>query len=243
MKLRVALLACASLFVVMGSAAAAEPPIGSRIGQRLEKEKNQPNDQRDAAQAAHQLAGCILAKRGSVGTDLLNARSDEEVKKQQSRMQGELECIAVLPGNDFVEEVGVIYPPDIMRGDLAEEIVKRERRTLAALQPLPIQKVYSRSWFPFTGRDVSVDEMAACVADTNPAAIVNLLDTQPFSDAEGAAFGNLMPYMGPCLRAGTKLEGKREPLRAALAEALYQRLANPGESVVAPAQTAVGQAH
>jgi hypothetical protein len=243
MKLRVASLACAGLFAVaVGCAAGAEPPIGSRVGERLEKQKNQSLDDRDAAQAAHQLAGCILAKRGNAGRDLLMVRSEGEVKQLQSRMDGELECLANLPGNDFVEQVGVTFPPDVLRGDLAEELLKRDRRGLAALQPLPIQKVYSRSWFEFTGRDVRVDEMAACVADTGPAAILALVDTQPFSDAEGAAFGNLLPYMGPCLRAGTKLSGKREPLRAALAEALYQRLSNPSESVVAPTRTAAAPA-
>jgi hypothetical protein len=116
-----------------------------------------------------------------------------------------------------------------MRGDLAEELIKRDRHDVSTLQPLAIQKLYLRSWFQFTGRNVSVDEMAACVADTAPAAIIALVDAQPFSDAEGTAFGSLVPYMGPCLRAGTKLEGKREPLRAALAEALYQRFTNPSE--------------
>jgi hypothetical protein len=124
-----------------------------------------------------------------------------------------------------------------MRGDLAEEFIKRSWHYNASrLQPLPIQKVYSRAWFGFTGRNVSVDEMAACVADTNPAAVLALIDSEPFSNAEATAFGNLIPSLGPCLRAGTKLEGKKEPLRAALSEALYQRLANPAESNPAPSQ-------
>jgi hypothetical protein len=58
-----------------------------------------------------------------------------------------------------------------------------------------------------------------------------LVDSEPFSGRENSAFANLIPLLGSCLVAGTKLEGKREPLRAALAEALYQRMANPGESV------------
>jgi hypothetical protein len=49
-------------------------------------------------------------------------------------------------------------------------------------------------------------------------------------------FGGLVPFMGPCLRAGTKIEGKR-PLRAALAEALYQRFTNPRESIAAAPQS------
>lgn len=234
MVVRIALLACAGLCVATG--AFAEPPIGSRLGERLEKQK--VRSEQDAVQSAHQLAGCILAKRGTAGRDLLAARTDAEAQKLEARVGGDYECFAILPGNDFVEEVGVDFPPDILRGDIAEELLKRSRPAVAQLQPLPIQRKYSRSWFGFTHRDQSVDEMAACVADTNPAAVMTLVDSEPFSGAEGAAFGNLVPLLGPCLVAGTKLEGKREPLRAALAEALYQRLANPGESIVAPNQAA-----
>jgi hypothetical protein len=227
MRLSHALLAFASLCAAVP--AWAEPPIGSRVGERTEK--HQIKDERDAAEIAHQLAGCILATRGKAGIELLSARSDDEVQRLNQRVNGEEECIANISRNDFVDEVEVNYPPDILRGDIAEELLKKRRSTVLQLQPLPIQKTYSRSWFAFTGRDVSVDEMATCVAETNPAAIMDLVETAPFSDGEGAAFSKLVPYMGPCLRVGTRLEGKREPLRAALAEALYQRLTNPSESI------------
>jgi hypothetical protein len=99
----------------------------------------------------------------------------------------------------------------------------------------PIQRTYYRPWYAFTGRHISLDEMATCVADTRPAAVMALLGTQPFSDDENAAFAQLIGAMGPCLVAGTKLDAKREPLRAALAEALYQRAYHPEEeSAVAP---------
>lgn len=218
------------------SASLAEPPIGSRLGDRADRKK--VADDRDAIQAAHELAGCIVLKRGSSARELLNARDAKVVKEANARMTGEVDCIANLPEHPLAEGVRVIYPPDIMRGDLTEELLKRDRSAVAQLQPLPIQKTYSRSWFAFTQRHLSVDEMAACVADTNPSAIMALLQSNPLSNEEGAAFGNLMPSMGPCLVAGTKLDAKREALRAALAEALYQRLANPSESVIARSEAA-----
>ena len=226
MTLRVALLACAGLCVV-SAAAIAEPPIGSRLGDRTMKQ--QVKDQRDAADIAHQLAGCAVATHASAARDLLDARDAEQVKKDRTQLSGEQECFATINRNDLVDGVQVSYPPDVMRGDIAEELVKRAHTLVAQLQPLPIQKTYSRSWFAFTGRNTSVDEMATCVADTNPAAVLALLDSAPQSPAEGTAFSGLIPYMGPCLVAGTKLEGAREPLRAALAEALYQRMTNPDE--------------
>jgi len=232
MKLQVALLACAGLFV-LASAGSAEPPIGSRVGERTIKQK--VNDQAEAAHVAHELAGCALLTRGSAARELLNARTAEAVKESRERLGGEEECFANIDRNDLVDGVQVSFPPDVMRGDLAEELVKRDRSSAAQLPPLPLQKVYSRPWHAFTGRDVSVDEMATCVADTNPSAILALLDSAPYSPGEGTAFANLVPYMGPCLRIGTKLAGAREPLRAALAEALYQRLENPSEEVAAVA--------
>ena len=40
-------------------------------------------------------------------------------------------------------------------------------------------------------------------------------------------FLGLMDNLGKCLRAGTKLQANRQSLRAALADALYQRLHAP----------------
>ena len=225
---------------VLGSVAIAEPEIGSRVGDRIDTKRVVQND-RDAAQIAHQLAGCLLSKRGSAAPDYLKTRNAEEADKLHAKMSGDVECLANIPANDFVQQVNVYFPTDIMRGDLAEELLKRDRRDSSALQPLPLQRIYTRDWFPFTGRNVSVDEMAACVADTNPAGVVALIDTEPFSPSEGAAFGNLIPSMGPCLRAGTKLDGRREPLRAALAEALYQRMIDPSASIPASPQQASAQ--
>ena len=239
-KTRAAIVALgfASAQVAFSANALAEPPIGSRLGERLDK--NSVENERDSAQSAHQLAGCMLAKKASVARGLLNARSYEELKALQGKMNGEVDCFAILPGNDMVEGVMVSYPPEIMRGNIAEELLKKNRPAVANLSRLPIQKGYTRSWFAFTGRPQSVDEMATCVAETNPAAVMALVDSEPFSGSENAAFGNLVPVMGPCLVAGTKLEGKREPLRASLAEALYQRVTNPGESMPTspPAATA-----
>ena len=219
----------------IGGSASAEPPIGSRLGERLEKKK--VVDERDGVQAARQLAGCIVVKRGSAARDLLAARTEEEVEKLRSRVAGEYACMAVIPRNALVEGVRISYPHDIMRGHLAEQLLQRNRPGSSQLQPLPIQKTYSRSWFAFTGRHISLDEMAACVADTSPAAVMALVGSEPFSGGEDAAFGSLMPAMGQCLVAGTKLDAKREPLRAALAEALYQRVTNPNESLAASLQT------
>jgi hypothetical protein len=212
---------------------AADPPIGSRLGDRTEKQKTK--NEKESALTAHELAGCIIVKRGSAARDFLDSRSAEQLKKLEPKIGGDLDCIANIQGNDLVEGVQVYYPDDIMRGDLAEELLKRNRSQVQLLAAKPIQRTYYRPWYALTGRHVSLDEMATCVADTSPAGVLALVSTQPFTDDESAAFGQLMGAMGPCLVAGTKLDAKREPLRAALAEALYQRAYHPEEeSAVAP---------
>ena len=222
-------------FVASISPVFAEPPIGSRLGNRVDAKPVE--DDRDAVQAAHQLAGCIVVKRGSSARSFLDSRDLADVKKIASQMGGEVDCIANIERNDLVEGIRVNYPEDIMRGDIAEELLKRNQSAVQLLQPLPIEKTYARPWFAFTGRNVSVYEMAACVSSTNPAGIMALVRTEPFSGEENAALGNLIPAMGPCLVAGAKLDAKREPLRAALADALYQRIANPSEGDAKPAKT------
>ena len=144
---------------------------------------------------------------------------------------GAVQCFGAQFSNDMVEERHIVYPPDIMRGMLAEAALERSRAEVDALPALPLQKVYQRDWFSVTGRHVTVDEMGACIADTNPAGAAALMRTQPFSTQEGAAFAALSDNLGKCLRMGTKLRAGRQALRAALAEALFQRLNRPQAEV------------
>jgi hypothetical protein len=56
--------AIAVLMIDLASPAArAEPPIGSRLGDRTEKQKTK--NEKESALTAHELAGCIIVKRGS----------------------------------------------------------------------------------------------------------------------------------------------------------------------------------
>ena len=78
-------------------------------------------------------------------------------------------------------------------------------------------------------------KLATCVSEIASAETLALLKTEPYSDAEGTTFAAVVPSMGACLRARVKLTGNRQSLRAALADALYQRVANPAPAVP-PAQ-------
>src|SRR3546814_18825019 len=95
---------------------------------------------------------------------------------------------------------------------LAEGILKKDKRA-ATLAPLPLQPVYERPWTALTGRPPSVDEMAICVADVDPAGIMAVLATLPQSREERGAFSGLSEAMGKCLQNGIELSADPLALR------------------------------
>lgn len=241
MNLRISLLASA-VSLCVAAPVAAEPPIGSRLGERTQREPMKM--ERDAARGAQEMARCLVNKRKRTVQKFLAALTEEESERLSSNMSGEHQCFSMTEGNDLVEGRIVTFPDDIYRGMLAEWMIKSDWITFAALPALPRQLTYSRPWYAVSHRDVSIDEMATCISETAPAEILTLLDTAPYTSQEAAVFGGLNPYMGACLRAGLRLKGNRQSVRAALADALYQRVANPAPvpapvtvPVTAPAST------
>lgn len=225
MKLRIALLASAIGSFCVAAPVGADPPLGSRLGDRIQRDP--VKQEREAALGAQELARCLVNKQNAVVRQYLAAIDSNESKRLSRKMDGEHDCFNMAEGNDLVEGRQVLFPHDIFRGMLAEWMVKSEERRFAAMPALPRQLIYTRTWYSVSGRDVSVDEMATCVSESAPAETLSLLKTIPYSDGEGAAFGALGPSLGACLRAGVKVTGNRQSLRAALADALYQRVANP----------------
>jgi hypothetical protein len=229
MKIRTMLLASAAGLACVVAPASAEPPIGSRLGERTLKAEEKR--EREAALGAHEMARCLVNKQRSIVRAFLSALDPQESKRLSGKMSGEHECFSMAQGNDLVEGRMVSFPHDIYRGMLAEWMIRTDQRMFAVLPRLNRQLTYSRPWFAVSGRDVSVDEMATCVSETAPLQTIALVKTLPYSDAEGAAFGALGTSLGACLRAGVKVRGNRQSLRAALADALYQRVANPPPAV------------
>ncbi|QNM82945.1 hypothetical protein H8M03_00845 [Sphingomonas sabuli] len=215
----------------MSSAAVAEPPTGSRLGKRTISQ-GVALSTRDVAIGARNMADCMYSRHKADALGLLNAASADESRIYFRRVGGEFSCSSLIAGNDLVDTRTVSYPQDILRGIFAEEALQAMGASVAALQPLPLeQKRYIRPWFAATNRNGTVDEMAVCIADTNPAAIVKLVGTDPESSREDVAFEELTPTLGQCLVVGAKLQASRQALRAALADALYQRLRNPALSL------------
>ena len=226
--LRVIILACGLIAASAPVAAQDQPETGTRLA--APKSRNLGSvamTSKDQAVGAKRFAECLYNRKGSLARQALLAPTPEVQGAAMNRLMGEISCFGVEMSNDLVGKRSVQYPRDILRGMLSETALSRDEQRVAGLQPLPLQQIYQRNWFAITGRHISVDEMAACIADTNPAGIFTLIGTIPTTKEEGAAFAGLGGNLHSCLRAGTKLQASRQALRAALADALYQRLNAP----------------
>ena len=179
---------------------------------------------------------CLTESRPAVVRQLLQASSAAAANLSFHALADDSRCFSrVFPSGEFRPE-DVSFSQDLLRGRLAEHALLAQSSAALALPALPLQqKRYLRSWFATTGRNPAVDEMGACMADTDPSQIIALIKTDPGSDDETAAFGALSPNLTKCLSAGTRLDAGRQALRAALADALYQRLTNPSLSLAGTA--------
>jgi hypothetical protein len=239
------------LFVVAASGlvgiAAADPPLGSRLGTR--EMGNGEATEAKAALNGHAAAKCIANKRRQMVERMLSSTDAETVKKAYRDMWARLDCYSGFEDNDsgFVEGRVINAPFDVMRGMLAEELIRREAAQVGQLPLMqPLQQIYVRPWYPVTDRDPIVDEMATCVAEVNPVGTLALFQTDPYSDGEMVVVRILSADFGRCLRAGARLTANRQSLRAALAEALYQRtqpwpVQAPAPAPAAPTAAQKGQ--
>ena len=219
---------CAALALLSATAVRAEPPIGSRLGERTEKRAI--GRESDSAMTAHEMARCMLDRKPKDVRAFLTETNEVENHRAAQKLSATMDCFAI-GGDENAEAAIVMFSIDVMRGMLAEELIKVSHRSFEQLPALPAQRGYARRWFAVSERAGAVDEMATCTADVNPRAVLALIDTRPYSDQERAAIGAIAPVLGNCLVAGAKVDANRQALRAALADALFQRVANPQEIV------------
>jgi hypothetical protein len=171
---------------------------------------------------------CLSETRPAQVSQLLHASTAGAANLPYHALLEDNRCFAKVFGNQAFRPEDMAFSQDMLRGKLAERALLAQEAQVAALQPLPLQqKRYLRNWFGATGRHPAVDEMAVCMADTDPAGIAALIKTDADSSDESAVIGAMSPNLTKCLGAGTRLDASRHALRAALADALYQRLSNP----------------
>ena len=176
----------------------------------------------DKITTAEEMNDCQMRPNIEAARALLAADDMLESERWAAKFKWR-KCALKGPHGDFMQIVPNDPRLDELRWMSAEYFLARNPATVAALQPLPRKRIYDRPWFKATMRHNSIDEMAACVADTNPAGIAALNRTPIGSMQERAAFVSLKGDFTSCLRAGVQLKGERKAIRGALVEALYQR--------------------
>ena len=187
------------------------------------------------SETAQRYANCLVQLHPDQVRALLQATTAETAGRPYQSLANDDRCFSRVFGDQRFTPDDASVSMDMLRGRLAEQELLSQSAQVAALQALPLQqKRYIRPWFAATGRHPAVDEMAACMADTDPAGIMAIVRTTPGFADENAALGALSPALTKCLSAGTRLDASRQALRAALADALYQRLNNPALSMVQP---------
>lgn len=208
-----------------------EPPIGSRLGSR--RDIAIPLNAREAAQASHKLANCIYLKQPKQVRAALDSLDAKDTNRVLAALGTKNNCLNLYMVADGTHTQRAVMPTDIYRGMLAEAVLRKDNLA-ASLTPSERKASYTASWFSVTGRPLAVDEMGACLAETNPAGVRALVATTVQSSEEARSFSELSAWMGPCLTVGAQLNANRQSLRAALAEALYHRAVTITAPVVAP---------
>ncbi len=222
----------AVLGIASATSAYGQAPSDMNVGDRLKTTAGTASDAA-AVRAAHSMAKCVATKRPAASQRILAAVDPAGLKSaHRSIWASELGCYSDFEDGD---DRRFAVSSDVQRGLIAEQLLLRSDSRTRALAPLPLRPgSYQRSWFAGTGRSAVADEMGTCLAETDPAGIHAVLVTSPTTAEEQSAFNVLTPAMGKCLSAGAKLMGTRQAIRAALADALYQR-AFPSSELVARA--------
>lgn len=203
------------------AALGAGPALAQRVGAVDPKSDAQARTL-DKITTYAEMNDCQMRPNIEIARALLAATNMIDSERRGARFKWRT-CTLKGPLGDFMEIVPNDPRLDELRWMSAEYLLSRDPAAVAALQPLPRQRVYDRPWFKATMRHDAIDEMAACVADTNPAGIAALNKTPLGTVAESAAFSKLDGDFTSCLRADFKLKGDRKAIRGALVEALYQR--------------------
>lgn len=216
--MRFALPVFASAVCALGFAAAAQ---AQRAG-AADPMADARNRTLDKITTYEEMNDCQMRPNVEAARALLAADDMVESERWAAKFKWR-KCALKGPHGDFMQIVPNDPRLDELRWMSAEYFIAKNSAVVAALQPLPRRRVYDRPWFKATMRHNSIDEMAACVADTNPHGIVALNKTVIGSMGERAALSRLKADFANCLRADVQLRGERKAIRGALVEALYQR--------------------
>jgi hypothetical protein len=125
----------------------------------------------------------------------------------------------VLKGRDHCtrgKETEVTFRTSTLVGSLAEYFLGED---MAKTEPASLETALNNV-APLNASE----DFALCVAARNPAAARALALSDPGSEAEAAAVGQLAPVLKPCFAAGEPIEIDMQALRALVSTALYRAM-------------------
>lgn len=221
---------------LVGSAALAEPPTGSRMGERIKKVENASF--RDPYVVAYRVARCAAALKRPNVRRIIDAPTLEAREAARKTITSMNNCNASYLFGNEAEYLSYSIDQVVHDGMYAEAVLMEDRvaRELAAL---PMQRDYTRGWFAVSGRNPVLNETAVCLADIAPAKVFALFKTRIASPEEMAATRAMAGELGQCIPAGIELKLEPRTLRSALGEAMYHRVYDPAPTS-APAAAAAG---
>lgn len=214
------------------AAAAQDPPTGSRLGSRTQPGEKGAID--EAIRAQHKLASCIVFKRDRAVRRWLSTLDPVEEEKAAQEVFRMVDCDYVGFADAWTDSFSVASSRALQRGSAAEASLRKDGfldKKAESPVALPMAQGYDRPWYAMTGRPVSVDTMATCLVETQPAPVLALLRTRPTSKEETVAFQALAEVLGTCLINGATVRANLVTLRASFAEAYFHRIHDPSDKV------------
>ncbi|HEU5482875.1 MAG TPA: hypothetical protein VFU80_07295 [Sphingomicrobium sp.] len=174
----------------------------------------------------HDFAECIAKTMPAEAAAVLVALPDS--KEQRVALRILLDRERCLRAASQIE-----VKASLLRGALAEALYDRSAPVTPTLRPRPMLLDFASFAGRLTAADASgfdqedkalltVRWMAYCATHENPVGVEAVLRTRIGREDETLAFRELRPTLSACLFRGHQAVVARVPLRAALAEALYQ---------------------
>ena len=215
------ILSAFAVMAIAASPAVAEPPTGSRMGNRLKKVENASF--RDPYALAYRVARCAAALKRSDVRRILDAPTVEARDNARKAVSHMRNCNA---SYFFGGEAEVLsYSIDqVVHDGMYGEAVLMEDKAAGDLPVLPIQHDYTRGWFAVSGRRPVLNETAVCLADIAPAKVFALFKTRISAPEEMTAVNAMGVELGQCVPAGIEMHLDARTLRSALGEAMYHRV-------------------
>ena len=215
------ILSTIALVAVAASGVSAEPPTGSRMGNRIKKVENASF--RDPYVLAYRVTRCAAALKEADVRRIIDATTLEERDNARKRVRELHNCNgSYLFGNEA--EYLSFSIDQVIQDGMYGEAVLMEDKAGRDLPAMPIQRDYTRSWFAVSGRKPVLNETAVCVADIAPSKVFALFETRIASKEEMAATNAMGGELGQCVPAGIEMHLDARGLRSALGEAMYHRV-------------------